>query len=213
MSDKPIIAVDLNGALMRSRPFDEAHRNWFNFYAEELNNPKVAAYGKLKDVKDWLPKVDEVMKLALGENSDKAARMQTARGLFAGLTIDAVREDDVFQDFKEYLIQLEGKYSLALITSLPSEAAVRILEKVGCRELFQFVYGTQANQTPNKKGVIKSFIEHWRKPEWYIGRGDEDIITCRQLSIKTISVNWAGNGQFRGDYEISYVNELEAILS
>lgn len=212
MSDKPIIAVDLNGALMRSRPFDEAHKLWFDYYAKELRNPSIAEYGKLQDKEAWLPKVDEVMKRALGEKSDEATRMQTARNFFAGFVIEAARREDVFQDFLTYLNGVKGKYSLALITTMHSEAAVQILDRLECRGPFQFVHGTQANKAPHKREVLEEFIKHRGKPEWYIGRGDREIITCRQMGIKTISVNWAGKGQFRGDYEVNYVDELSAIL-
>lgn len=37
MVDK-IIAVDFNGALLQSRPFDEAHKKWFYVMSNSRNN-------------------------------------------------------------------------------------------------------------------------------------------------------------------------------
>jgi len=38
---KPAIVIDLDGALLKSRPFDMAHKEWFRIMAEILRDQTI----------------------------------------------------------------------------------------------------------------------------------------------------------------------------
>ena len=66
---------------------------------------------------------------------------------------------------------------------------------------------------PNKKEMLEEFIAEHGKPEFYIGNGDKDIESCKELGIPSISVSWVSSGEFKGDYDIATVGELKKILN
>ena len=205
---KPILAVDFDGALLRSRPFDEAHKRWFSLMSVLLNDNSINKYARLED---YFPKVHEVMKRYLGD-VDHETRVKFARNLFSMATIAEVTTDDLVGDFADYLRGLKKKYRLALITSAPEASVEPILHKVGCSDLFDILYKSPMGKHPNKKELFEEFIKEYGKPKYYIGNGDKDITSCRELGIPAISVNWVSKGKVKGDYDIQSVKELEAIL-
>lgn len=60
---KSILAIDLDGALMYSYSFYQAHKKWFSLMANLLDDPSINDYARIKN---YFPKVDEVMKRYLG---------------------------------------------------------------------------------------------------------------------------------------------------
>lgn len=207
---KPILAIDLDGALMYSRPFDQAHRRWFSLMAGLLNDSSINSYAGLEN---YFPRVDEVMKRYLGESMDKEVRTAFARQIYAIVTIAETKPKDLVSEFAQYLRKNKKKYSLALITSAPEAAVEPLLQKVGCADLFDFVYKSPANQRPSKKELLQEFVKEHGKPKFYIGNGDKDILSCRELGIPTISVNWVSQGKHRGDYSVDTVKDLEKLLA
>jgi phosphoglycolate phosphatase-like HAD superfamily hydrolase len=206
---KPIITVDFDGALLRHRPFERAHINWFDLFARLLkdNSIKEAGYRE-----NYFDKVHEVMERYLGKGVSSEARVEFARELFAMVTVAEVQQNDLVAEFADYLRSLKDRYTLALITSAPASSVEPILQKVGCSGLFDVVYKSPVAKHPNKEQLFKEFIEKHGKPAFYIGNGDKDILFCKKLGITTISVSWVSKGEIKGDYDISKVKELEKIL-
>lgn len=208
MKKKPLIAVDFNGALLRPRPFDEAHKKWFHVMSLLLKDKSVNEYAGLEN---YFDKVHEVMKRYLG-NVESETRVMFARNLFSMATIAEVKKGDLIKDFADYLREVKKKYRLALITSAPEASVEPILQKIGCSDLFDILYKSPMGKHPNKKELFEEFVKEYGKPEYYIGKGDKDIVSCRELGISTISVNWVSRGELKGDYDVKSVKELEKII-
>ncbi|NQU78165.1 haloacid dehalogenase-like hydrolase [Candidatus Woesearchaeota archaeon] len=205
---KQIIAIDLDGALMRSRPFESAHKGWFNVMSVLLKDESVKEYSALED---YFGKLYEVMHRYLGD-VDKETRTKFARNLFAMSVVAEVSADDVVTDFVDYLKGLKNDYCLALITSAPELCVGPILQKTGCDDIFDIVYKSPMHRQPDKRQLFKEFIQEHGKPLYYIGNGDEDITYCKELGIKTIFVNWVSEGDVKGNHDIQTVEELEEII-
>lgn len=207
---KPIIAVDLDGALMRHRPFVAAHVRWFDTMADFLKDKSLRETGYREG---YFDKVHDAMKRYLGD-VEHETRVRFAREIYAMAVVAEARKEDVVADFADYLraLKQKGKYSLALITSAPESCVEPLLKKTGCFELFDFVYKSPMTRHPDKKQLFREFVGKHAKPVFYIGNGDKDITSCRELGIKTISVNWVSKGEIKGDYDINTVKELERIV-
>ncbi len=205
---KPIIAIDLDGAILKHRPFKKAHEKWFEVMAFKLKDPSIKKYSKLKN---YFPKIHEIMKRFLGKVS-KEKRLEYMRNLYAELVIAEVKKKDVIDDFLEYLISIKKKYRLVLISTTPGVSIAPIIKKIGCSNLFYLIYKSPSNKEPNKREMFKSFIKKYGKIKFYIGDGDEHIKICKELKIPCISVNWVDKARFKGDYNIKTVGELDKIL-
>lgn len=207
-TNKEIIAIDLDGALLKSRPFDEAHKKWFYLMSILLKDDSINKYASLEN---YFDKVHEVMKRYLG-NVEYETRIIFARNLYAMVTIAEVKEEDLIYEFAEYIRSIKNKYRLTLITTAPESSVEPILKKTKCLDIFYTIYKSPVNKHPNKKELFEEFIKRYGKPIFYIGNGDKDIITCKELRIKSISVNWVSKGEFKGDYDINTVKELKGII-
>jgi len=208
MAEKPIIAVDFDGALLQSRPFDESHKRWFHIISILLKDDSINEYAGLDN---YFDKVHEVMERYLG-NVDHETRVKFARNLFSMATIAEVTKDDLVEDFADYLRNLKDRYQLALITSAPEASVEPILQKMECSDLFDIFYKSPMEKHPNKREMFEEFVNEYGKPIFYIGNGDKDIISCKELGISSISVNWVSQGKIKGDYDIQKVSELKTII-
>ncbi len=206
---KQIIAIDLDGALIKSRPFKVSHKKWFELMAILLDDESVKDYAKIEG--DYFPKVHEVMKRYLGDVS-KETRTFFARKLYAMVTISEINQDDFVGDFADLLKELKDKYQLALITTAPEASVEPILQKLGCSDLFDIVYKSPMGKHPNKREMFVEFINEHGAPKYYIGDGDENMNICKELHISTISVNWVSKSKIKGDYDVSTVEELRKSL-
>jgi len=204
----PIIAIDFNGALLKSRPFDKAHKKWFAVMAFLLKDKSIKEYANLTD---YFGKVHEVMARLLGD-VEKEARTSFARHLFSMLTIAEVQQKDLIEDFVVFLKKIKPQYSLALITSAPDSSVEPILHKIGCKDLFDIVYKSPAGKHPNKKELFIEFIQKFGKPVFYIGNGDKDIESCKEIGIPSISVSWVSKGEIKGDFDIKNVKQLGKVI-
>ncbi len=116
-------------------------------------------------------------------------------------------------EFARYLRKIKNQYLLVLITSAPEAAVEPILQKVGCLDLFDYIYKSPINKRPSKKELLQKFVQEHGKPKFYIGNGDKDILSCKELSIPAISVNWVSKGEYLGDYQAGTVKDLEKLLA
>ena len=205
---KRIIAVDFDGALLKHRPFELAHKRWFELFSELLKDSSLKRYGTLKD---YFPKVEEIMQRYLGDIAAED-KIRFARDVFAMVMVAEARQDDLVMDFADYLKSIKKSHALALITTAPEGSARPILEKLGCNELFDMIDESPLTHKPDKKKMFKEFMRKYGKPEFYIGDGDEHITACKELEIRTISVNWVSKARIKGDHDIKSVKELAKII-
>lgn len=205
---KQIIAVDFDGALLKHRPFQDAHVKWFKVMAILLDDPSINEYACRED---YFDKVHEVMERYLGDIPHES-RVFFARNLYAMAVVEESKKSDLVAEFAAYLRKIKKRFTLALITSAPEASVDPILKKTGCTNLFDIVCKSPMHRHPDKKILFKEFIEKYEKPLFYIGNGDKDIANAKELGIKTISVNWVSEGNEKGDFDIKTVEELKEIL-
>ena len=205
---KEFIVVDFNGALLSPRPFNETHKAWFQTMSVLLNDPSINNHaGK----ENYFEKVDEVMTLYLG-NVNSETKTKFARQLFSMTLIAEIKKEDLSQEFVEYLQGLKEKYKIALVTSAPSTSVEPILNKLGISDLFDVIIKSEENKRPKKQELIKEFIKKHKTPLFYVGFGDKDLEFCKDLNIKTVSVNWFTESKNKGDFNVNEVSELKNIL-
>ncbi len=204
---KPIIAIDLIGTLITSKSWDESHPDWFNYFAEVLQDPSIKEYAKLED---WWPKVHEVMEKYLPDDT-KEARTVIARTMFSIMFFKRISSEDVVKEFADYL-RKQTKYDVALVTSFPDILINLLLEKMGCLDIFSIVLASKSNKESDKKLVFEEFITKFGKPVYYIGNGNKNIISCKEVGIKTVSVNWLSESKCKGNYDVNSVKELENLI-
>jgi FMN phosphatase YigB (HAD superfamily) len=205
---KKAIVVDLDGALLKSRPFDMAHKEWFRIMAELLHDQTINEHAFKED---YYPHVHEVMKRYLGDISEES-RNVFARNIYSMVIVESLKKWDVVDEFVEYLREIKKKYHLILITTAPSISIEPILEKIHCKDLFDIIVKSPMEKQPSKKTLFEEFIKKHGKPEFYIGRGDKDLNSIKELGIRTISVNWVSSGDVKGNFDVNKVSEIDPIL-
>jgi FMN phosphatase YigB (HAD superfamily) len=205
---KPAIVVDLDGALIKTRPFDMAHKEWFRIMAELVKDFSINEYAFKPD---YFVHVQDIMKKYLGD-IDAGSRNAFARNIYAMSVLESIKKWDLVEDFAEYLRKIKDKFAIVLITTMPSAGVKGVLEKVHCTDLFDVVIGSPMEKMPHKKELFEEFIKLHGKPLFYIGKGDKDMQVCKELGIKTISVDWVVVGEFKGNFEATNIDQLQKIL-
>jgi len=198
------IIVDLNGALLQPRPFDEAHKRWFELMGVLLADEKIK---ELAFQDDWFDMVDDVMDRFLGD-AGREYKTTMARTLFGMVVVGEIRDSDLVEEFAEYLYELKKRYEICLVTTVPDPEP--ILEKLNISDLFNVVYKSSLDKRPDKVALVKRFLDE-HDPKYYIGYGDKDLNGIGDLGIKTVSVSWIKKG-LSGDYDAETVKELVSLL-
>jgi FMN phosphatase YigB (HAD superfamily) len=204
----PIIAIDFDGALFRSRPFDEAHKRWFRLFSILLDDDSINDWAFKEN---YFEGVHLCMKKYLGD-TDNESQTFFSRQIYAMMLVAETVSSDMVKEFAEYLRSIKGRYSLALITSAPKSAALPMLHKTHCADLFDIIYYSPSTDHPDKMSLFGEFITKHERPLFYIGKGDKDLGALKELGINTISVNWVEKGTFKGSHDIYSVDELKHIL-
>ncbi len=205
---KPAIIIDLNVALIKQRPFDAAHKEWFRVMGELIRDYSI---NELAFKEDYFSDVQEIMKKYLGD-IDIKTRNAFARNIYSMMVVESIKKWDLVEDFAEYLKSMKKRFVIVLITSAPTAAINGILEKINCKDLFDIVSASPMEEVPSKKELIELFIKKHGKPLFYIGQGDKDILTCKELGIKTIVVDWNNPAVNKGNFEAHNVEELGKIV-
>jgi FMN phosphatase YigB (HAD superfamily) len=205
---KPAIIIDLNGALIIQRPFETAHKEWFRVMAELIRDHTIL---ELSFKEDYFSDVQEIMKKYLGD-IDIHTRNAFARNIYSMMVVESIKKWDLVDDFVEYLRSIKKKFTIVLITSAPTAAINGILEKINCKDLFDIVSASPMEEVPSKKELIELFIKKHGKPLFYVGQGDKDILTCKELGIKTIVVDWVNPAINKGNFEAHNIEELSKIV-
>jgi FMN phosphatase YigB (HAD superfamily) len=204
----PIIAIDFNGALLKSRPFDVSHSEWFKVFSILLKDDSIL---NLEFKENMFDGIYKVMDRYLG-NIDKESKRIFARTIYGMILISEVTSADLVEEFANYLRTLKDRYTLVLITTVPKLCVESMLQKLNCRDIFDIVYSSELKNYPDKKALFDEFITFHPKPLVYIGFGDATLGYLSVTGIKTISVSWISEGKFKGDSNISTVVELKSLL-
>jgi phosphoglycolate phosphatase-like HAD superfamily hydrolase len=201
----PIIVIDLDGALFKHRPFDEAHKKWFKLFSVLLEDDSINDWAFKEN---YFEGIHQVMKRYLG-SADKEAQTVFARQVFSMVLVAEVQKSDLIEEFAEYLRSIKDRYTLALVTSAPEGSIDFVLKKVHCEDLFHIIYSSLDKNYPNKQSLMNDFIEKYERPLYYIGEGDKDLGAMKDLDITAISVNWVSKARFKGEHNIQEVDELK----
>jgi len=204
----PILVIDLKEALVKPRPFIDAHKRWFKLFSVLLEDDSINDWAQ-KD--NYFEGVHAVMKLYL-KDSDKEFQTIFARQMFSMVLVAEISPDDLVKEFADYLRTIKDRYTLALITTVPENSIIPLLNKLGCGDIFELIYPSLNKNLPDKKTLFVDFIQKYDIPLFYVGYGDKLLGELKELDINTISVNWVSKGTFRGDYEVDSVEELKHIL-
>lgn len=132
-------------------------------------------------------------------------------------------ENTVYENFEDMLIALknDGK-SLIIATSKPTVFAEKILEHFNLKKYFDFISGSNLDNTRTKKSDIISYALEQQMINnmseiIMIGDREHDIIGAKALNIESIGV-LHGYGSYEelsssgADYIVKDVSELKSLL-
>ncbi|MDU2671645.1 MAG: HAD family hydrolase [Clostridium sp.] len=133
-------------------------------------------------------------------------------------------ENTVYENFEDMLIALknDGK-SLIIATSKPTVFAEKILEHFNLKKYFDFISGSNLDNTRTKKSDVISYALEQQMINnmseiIMIGDREHDIIGAKALNIESIGV-LHGYGSYDelsssgADYIVKDVSELKSLLS
>lgn len=208
MSGKTIL-IGLKDVLVRYRPFSRAHEQWFAFFANMLQDSSVKDYASDPA---WGGRVDDVMARFI-PNIPERLRNNVARDVYAQLAVKNARSSDVVRYFFRFLTRFEeAGGEVDLITSFPSEHIKTLLQRVGCNELIGHIQFCSFNLRPCVDKGLGTYVSKHGQPDFFIGKRNKFLTTCREKGILTIGVDWASYGQVDGDYNVRRPRELESII-
>ena len=136
---------------------------------------------------------------------------------------NGVYENTVYENFEDMLIALknDGK-SLIIATSKPTVFAEKILEHFNLKKYFDFISGSNLDNTRTKKADVISYALEQQMINnmseiIMIGDREHDIIGAKALNIESIGV-LHGYGSYEelsssgADYIVKDVSELKSLL-
>lgn len=136
---------------------------------------------------------------------------------------DGLYENTVYENFEDILISLKNNdKSLIIATSKPTVFAEKILEHFNLKKYFDFISGSNLDNTRTKKADVISYaLEQQRINNMseiiMIGDREHDIIGAKALNIESIGV-LHGYGSYEelsssgADYIVKDVSELKSLL-
>lgn len=133
-------------------------------------------------------------------------------------------ENTVYENFEDMLIALKNDgRSLIIATSKPTVFAEKILEHFNLKKYFDFISGSNLDNTRTKKADVISYALEQQMINnmseiIMIGDREHDIIGAKALNIESIGV-LHGYGSYDelsssgADYIVKDVSELKSLLS
>jgi phosphoglycolate phosphatase-like HAD superfamily hydrolase len=184
---KPIIATTFSGLFLSSEPWKNAHVQWFENAAKELNDDSVKEWAGRKN---YFQGVDEVMERRFPDLSN-GERTAKARELFFDAICNYIssKPNLLNEDIINYFFSLKEKYRLALITTNPKEAIEKILKHTKLANLFDIIEVSLITEKDDKTKVFDRFIEKNGLPELYIGSSEDALNYCMEKEINCIYIN------------------------
>lgn len=187
--NKPILATNIDGFLIKHKAFSEPHKAWFD-RAIKLTGDK--SLGQWKDKKDYFKGVDLAMLKIMPTASDKERTTQ-ARKWYQEEVVSYIKKhpEVVYTKIAEILKSAKSKFILALVTVNTREHIREILKAANLQDLYDIVYAIPASEKPNKAFLFKSFVERYGTPKYYIAaRSKEAFEECIKLGRLCIYACW-----------------------
>ena len=138
-------------------------------------------------------------------------------------SVTGLYENVVYENFEDILIALkEQNKSLIIATSKPTVFAEKILEHFNLKKYFDFIAGSNLDNTRTKKADVISYaLEQQGLTETsemiMIGDREHDVIGAKALGIESIGVlhGYGSYGELSNsgaNYIVKDVNELKSLL-
>ena len=138
-------------------------------------------------------------------------------------SVNGLYENTVYENFEDMIIALkEQNKSLIIATSKPTVFAEKILEHFNLKKYFDFIAGSNLDNTRTKKADVISYaLEQQGLTETsemiMIGDREHDVIGAKALGIESIGVlhGYGSYGELSNsgaNYIVKDVNELKSLL-
>jgi len=189
---KKIIATTLSGLFIKTAPWKEAHRLWFERIVEQTGD---------ESFRQWVAKTDyfDGVNLAMARimpDASKEERVREARRMFMQQVLGYIkenRESVVNRDVAEFFRGIRQKYALALVTTNTRDFIDEILSAAGLSDFFDIIEASPSSEEDDKVAVFERFVEKNGKPAVYFGGERKDSYDfCRQKNIFCIFANLEG---------------------
>lgn len=205
------IALTLTGLIIKSNPWKEAHKAWFERVAQELRDDSVLEWA---DRDDYFEGVDSVMK-RLYPSLSESKRTVKAREEFFNTVISLIEEDAdvVNREILMFFLKLKENYPLALITTNTEEAVERIINAAKLKGLFNEVYSSKPEEKDDKEKVFEKFVKKHGKPLLYIGGERKETYSyCEKKGIKCVYANLENGEALSGVDTVYSAGELKEFV-
>lgn len=187
--EKPILATNIDGLLIKHEAFIEPHKAWFD-RAIKLTGDK--SLEQWKNKKDYFKGVDIAMAKIMPEANDEERTIQ-ARKWYQEDVVNYIKThpDLIYKKAIEVLEKAKLRFTLALVTINTQEYISQILEAAEISDLYNIIYAIPASEKPNKASLFKNFVQEYGEPKYYIAaRSKEAFEECLKLGTLCVYACW-----------------------
>lgn len=204
---KPIIAATLSGLFIKTEPWKNAHRLWFQEAADKLEDDSILEW---MDKPNYFEGVDQVMK-RLYPDLVEGQRTRKARDDYFDAVIKYIQQapDMVNDNVVIYFRGLKKNFRLALITTNTEDSLNKLLAVTGLVDFFDIITASLPSEKDDKSAVMARFLRENNHPIVYIGGSRKETYDlCRQENISAIFANFEGEEDLK---EVVCVHSLEEL--
>ena len=183
--EKPILATNMDGFLIKHSAFIEPHKEWFD---KAISLTKDVSLAEWKGRKDYFTGVDIAMKKIMPSASDEE-RTKQAREWYQEAVIEYIKEhkEVVNKKLADLLIRLKSKFYLALITTNTKEHISQILQAGELDGIYDSVFASSVSEKPDKASLFERFKQEYGTPKIYLAsRSKEAFEECKKLGALCI---------------------------
>jgi phosphoglycolate phosphatase-like HAD superfamily hydrolase len=203
-----LITTGIDGIIVNSDVFSNAHQEWFDLWAKRLNMPELREYAG-KSQKEYWEGVKKAMEAYFGQFSKYEGTVNTmARLEYQMMALhcadELLKKDElVLQDHESCALifktlKARGRHEFCLVTSSPTEVIRPLLEMINCHDLYDYIYTSRLDEKPSTKKVYERMLKDTtrKKPAVHIAAGLSGIETGLKFKVPTILTLW-DNGDSR----------------
>lgn len=187
--EKPILATNIDGLLVKHETFIEPHKAWFD-RAIKLTGDKSLEQWKGK--KDYFKVVDLAMaKILPGASLEK--RTEQARIWYQEDVVHYIKEhpETVYLNVAKVLKNLKSRFTLALVTTNSQDYIGQILESAGLENIYDIIFAIPSSEKPDKVRLFDKFARRYGSPRFYLAaRSREAFEESIKLGSFCIYASW-----------------------
>ncbi len=207
--EKPIIATTLSGLFLKSAPWKNAHRTWYEKAAAKLGDNSVLEWIEKPNYFDG---VDKIMKRLYPDLSD-AEKTARAREMFFDSVVENIKSSTRREEIINYFTSLKKRYTLVLITTNTKPALKKILQASEMEGFFDITETSKQEEKDDKRTVFDRFLQRYPKPIIYVGGDRKDSYDyCEEKEIPCVFANLENAENLTNVRTIHSLEELKEIL-